>query len=142
MTFSAYINFNGNCREAVTFYAKVFGKEVPHFSTYEEMPADPNFPLTEELKKIVMYSEMEIGGTNLMFCDLPSEYEWILGNNITLVFGSPDADEIRSVFKGLSEDGVISLDLQETFYAALYGMVVDKFGITWQIIWEDGIKWK
>ncbi|WNY29153.1 hypothetical protein MmiEs2_13700 [Methanimicrococcus stummii] len=142
MTFSAYINFDGNCREAVTFYAKAFGKDVPDFSTYGDMPSDPNFQISDEMKTIVMYCDMEIGGTNVMFCDMPPEFETIIGNNVTLVFGSKDKEEIQTVFARLSEGGMVSMELQETFYAALYGMLVDKFGITWQIIWEDGIKWK
>ena len=142
MTFSAYINFGGNCREAVTFYAKVFDKEVPQFSTYGDMPPDPNFQVTDELKKLIMYSDMNIGGTNVMFSDMPPEFEFIVGNNVTLVFGSKNKEEIQTVYARLSEGGTVAMELQETFYAALYGMVVDKYGITWQVIWEDGIKWK
>ncbi|MDR0768088.1 MAG: VOC family protein [Methanosarcinales archaeon] len=143
MTFSAFINFSGNCREAVTFYAKVFNQDVPSFSTYGDMPsADPNFSITDDMKKLVMYSSLNIGGTNVMFSDMPPGFKFIVGNNVTLVFGSKDKEEIQIVFSRLAEGGSVACELQETFYAALYGMIVDKFGITWQIIWEDGIVWK
>lgn len=142
MGFSAYINFSGNCREAVTFYANVFGRETPSFSTYADAPADPDCQVSESLRGRIMYCEMDIGGTNVMFCDMPPEFELIVGNNVTLVFGSPDQKEVQNVFSRLSEGGKVDMPLQETFYAMLYGMVVDKFGITWQVIWEDGIRWK
>lgn len=142
MTFSAYLNFSGNCREALTFYAKVFDKEMPQFSTYSDVPPDLDFPVSDELQNLVMYSYMDIGGTNVMFSDIPPEYEFVVGNNITLVFGSKNKEEIQTVYDRLCDGGTIACALQETFYAALYAMVVDKFGVTWQIIWEDGIKWK
>ncbi|MDR2945033.1 MAG: VOC family protein [Methanosarcinales archaeon] len=142
MTFSAYINFGGNCREAVTFYAQVFGKDAPHFSVYGDMPPDPSSPISEDSADLVVYSSMEIGGTNVMFGDVPSGFELTAGNNISLVFGSKSKEEIQTVYDRLSDGGTVTCSLQETFYAALYGMIVDKYGIIWQLIWEDGIQWK
>ena len=51
MAIHAYINFNGNCREAVEFYAGIFGTEDPQIMTFGEMPPDPEFVLLEESKK-------------------------------------------------------------------------------------------
>lgn len=133
MSFSVFLQFDGNCREAVTFYAYVFDKEVPDFICYGGESLDPNFRISEEMKNSVMYSDLCIGGTNLMFCDMPPEFDFIQGNRVALVFGSRDEAEVRTVFSRLSEGGRVDADLQETFWSGLYGMVTDRFGFTWQI---------
>lgn len=51
MAIEAYINFNGNCREAVEFYAEVFGTEEPKSLLFGDVPPSDEFPLTEEMKK-------------------------------------------------------------------------------------------
>lgn len=50
MSVEAYVNFNGNCREAVEFYANVFDIEKQQIMTFGEMPPNPQFPLPEEVK--------------------------------------------------------------------------------------------
>lgn len=140
MAFSIFINFNGNCREAVTFYAKVFGKDLPNFMTYGDAPPDPagEWLPTEETKGLIMYTGLDIGGTEVMFCDVPSSEGYIPGNNISPVVSSTDMEEVRTLFARLSEGGTVDMPLAETFWSGLYGMVTDKFGITWQIDHDDG----
>ena len=60
MTVDAYIIFNGNCREAVEFYAQVFETEKPQIMTFGESPSDPKFPLPEEAKDLVMHTRLNI----------------------------------------------------------------------------------
>ena len=50
MAINIYMNFNGNCREAVEFYAQVFGTPEPKIMTYGDTPPDPEYPLPEEAK--------------------------------------------------------------------------------------------
>ncbi|WNY23790.1 hypothetical protein MmiHf6_11050 [Methanimicrococcus hongohii] len=142
MSFSVYVCFSGNCREAVTFYAGVFGKDVPSFLTYGDVPESPdsNFSISEGMKDKIMHCELEIGGVEVMFCDMPDEFDLIKGNNISLFFGTRDQKEIETVFSRLKEGGTVASELQETFYATLYGMIVDKFGMTWQLTYADPSK--
>ncbi len=60
MSVQVYINFNGNCREAVEFYAEVFKAEKPQIMTYGEVPPDPEFDLPEEAKELVMHTRLNI----------------------------------------------------------------------------------
>ncbi|MBS4176704.1 VOC family protein [Lederbergia citrea] len=138
MAVDVYLNFNGNCREAVEFYAQVFGKEKPKIMTFGETPPNPEFPLPEEAKNLVMHTRLNISGSNVMFSDTFPGMPFVVGNNISLAFVSDDLDEVKSTFNKLKEGGTVGMELQETFWSKCYGQVTDKFGIEWQFNFEDG----
>lgn len=133
MPVNAYITFNGNCREAVEYYAEVFGTEKPKIMTFGEVPPNPEYALPEEAKHLIMHTQLTIGGSLVMFSDSFPGMPFAAGNNISLAFVSNDKDEIHSVFHKLKDGGTVGMDLQETFWSKLYGGVTDKFGITWQL---------
>jgi len=132
MAVQVYINFNGNCREAVEYYAKVFETEGPKFMLFGDMPMDEAFPLTEETKNLVMHTELIIEGGTVMFSDLPPGMPFMPGNNISLTVVTSDMDKIKRMFARLKEEGKVMMDLQETFWSKLYGNLEDKYGIGWQ----------
>jgi PhnB protein len=138
MIIEAFINFNGNCRQAVDFYAGIFGIEKPYFMTYGEMPPDPAMPVAEDIKNLIAYASLKINGSLVMFSDTPPGYPFTQGNNITLSISSQNMEEIRSLFNKLKEGGSVVMDLQETFWSNLYGSVIDKFGIPWQFSHDSG----
>ncbi|WP_163100070.1 VOC family protein [Peribacillus alkalitolerans] len=138
MSVDVYLNFNGNCREAVEFYAEVFGTEKPHIMTFGENPPNPEYPLPEEAKNLVMHTRLNIDGSNVMFSDTFPGMPFIEGNNVTLALISKDIEFLTSVFNQLKEGGKIGMELQETFWSKLYGQVTDKFGIHWQINFDNG----
>ncbi|SFF07425.1 PhnB protein [Paenibacillus catalpae] len=132
MSVDAYLNFDGNCREAAEFYAEVFGLDKPKLMTFGEVPPHPDYPLPEEAKNLIMHTRLNIGGSNVMFSDVFPGMPFIVGNNITLAYVVEDEDKIRSAFDQLKVGGTIVMELQETFWSKLYGQVTDKFGIQWQ----------
>jgi PhnB protein len=137
MAVQAYINFNGNCREAVEFYAEVFGTEKPQIMLFGDTPPDEGFPLTEETKNLVMHTFLEITGSTVMFSDVPPGMPLVVGNNISLIITSKNMDEIKSMFTKLKVDGIVIMDLQETFWSKCYGFVTDKFGVGWQFNFDS-----
>jgi PhnB protein len=141
MSVDVYINFNGKCREAVEFYAEVFGLGKPKIMTFGETPPDPNYPLPDEAKQLVMHSRLNIDGSNVMFSDVFPGMPFVEGNNISLSFVNTDIDLIKSLFNKMKEGGTVSMDLQETFWSKCYGMVKDKFGIDWQFNYDSGEIW-
>ncbi|MFI8494086.1 VOC family protein [Peribacillus butanolivorans] len=138
MSVDVYINFNGNCREAVEFYAQVFGTETPQIMTFGETPPNPEFPLPEEAKNLVMHTRLNIEGSNVMFSDVFPGMPFVEGNNISLAVVNKNMDEIKSIFNKLKEGGTVVMDLQETFWSKLYGQVTDRFGIIWQLNYDTG----
>lgn len=137
MAVDVYINFNGNCREAVEFYAEVFGTEKPQIMTFGEAPPNPEFVLPEEAKSLVMHTRLTINGSNVMFSDVFPGMPFVAGNNISLVIVSKNMDEIKSLFNKLKDGGKVRMDLQETFWSKCYGNLTDKYGINWQFSYEN-----
>jgi PhnB protein len=138
MSVDVYINFNGKCREAVEFYAHVFETETPQIMTFGEAPPHPDYPLPEEAKNLVMHTRLNIDGSNVMFSDVMPGMPFTEGNNITLAYVNKNIDQIKSVYSKLKEDGKVDMELQETFWSPLYGQVTDKFGIMWQLNYDNG----
>lgn len=132
MAVDVFINFNGNCREAVEFYAEVFETEKPQIMSFGDTPPDPEFPITDEAKNLVAYTSLNINGSDVMFSDTFPGMTFTIGNNISLTISSKDIDEIKSLFNKLKEGGTVGMELQETFWSKCYGSVTDKFGIGWQ----------
>lgn len=137
MSIETYINFNGNCREAVEFYAGVFGTEKPKIMLFGDMPPDDGYPLTEATKNLVMHTEIKVMGSTIMFSDVPPDMPFAAGNNISLVLRSDDMDGLKAIFNQLKEGGNVMMDLQETFWSKCYGFVIDKFGIGWQLSYDS-----
>ena len=138
MAINAYINFNGNCREAVEFYSEVFGTEKPVITTYGDTTPDPEYPLSEEAKKLIMHTRLNITGSTVMFSDAYPGYPYVAGNNISLAIVTGNIEELKSIFNKLKEGGTIAMDLQETFWSKCYGSLTDKFGIEWQVSYDNG----
>ena len=134
MQLEMFINFNGNCREAVEFYAKVFKSAVNNLMTYGEAPPDPNYAIPDADKNRVMYAGIQFGGMTVMFMDYPSGSPMVIGDNIHPTISADNKDEVTRLFNELKEGGEIHAELGQTFFSEWYGMVKDKYGITWQIL--------
>ena len=135
MQLELFINFDGNCREAVEFYAKVFKSEVKNLMTYGQAPPDPNYPVSESDVDKVMYADVRIGGITVMFMDMPSGSPLVTGNNITPTLSVDNQEEVERIFNELKEDGEVYMELQKTFFSELFGMAKDKFGVIWQVLY-------
>ncbi|MCL1839452.1 VOC family protein [Candidatus Saccharibacteria bacterium] len=134
MNLELFINFNGNCQEALEFYSKIFKSEITSPMTYAQAPPDSGYEIAEADKDRVMYASLQIGGETVMFMDFPSDSEFIAGNNINPTINSEDKEEIKRLFNELKEGGKVYCEPQATFYSELYCMVEDKFGVIWQIL--------
>ncbi|MGD6833934.1 VOC family protein [Sutcliffiella halmapala] len=138
MSVDVYLVFNGNCREAVEFYAKVFQTENPRIMTFGDSPQNPEYPLPEEAKELVMHTRLNIDGSNVMFSDTFPGQHFVAGNNVTLALISKNMEDLKSWYEQLKDGGTVEMELQETFWSKLYGQVTDKFGIHWQINYDNG----
>lgn len=137
MAIHPYINFNGNCREAVEFYASVFNTEAPKFMTFSEAHQDPDHPIPEEAKHLIMHTEIHIGNGRIMFSDVFPGHPYALGNNISLTVTSPHTPDIQAYYEKLKVGGTVHMELQKTFWSESYANLTDKFGIGWQLSQEN-----
>lgn len=134
MQLEMFLNFDGNCREAVGFYAKVFQSEVENLMTYGDAPPDPSYALPEADKNRVMYADIRIGGMTVMFMDMPSNSALTIGDNITPTVSADNKDEVTRIFNELKDGGEVCTELGQTFFSEWYGMVKDKYGVIWHIL--------
>lgn len=132
MSVEVYIYFNGNCREAVTFYADVFKAELPRMLTYGEAMTNLEYPLPEEAKNRVIHTLLPVNGSKIMFSDCTPDMEYILGNHMSVMLNFKDEKELKAVFARLAEGGEVYMEPQETFFSKCYAHLADKFGILWQ----------
>jgi PhnB protein len=126
-----YVNvLGGQAREALEFYQSVLGGDLA-IMTFGEMGAEG--PAADQ----VMHGQLETpAGYTLMVADAPPEMvEVTMGTNmsISLSGDSGDADELRGYFSGLGEGGVVPQPLEKAPWGDEFGMLVDKFAITWLV---------
>lgn len=76
-----------------------------------------------------------MGGT-VMFSDVPNDMPLTVGNNISLTVTSDNAEALKTAFHKLKAGGQVIMDLQKTFWSDLYGYLIDKYGVGWQLSHE------
>jgi PhnB protein len=124
---NAYLTFNGNCREAMTFYKGCLGGEL-NLQTVEGSPAEAQCP--PEIKHQIMHSELRKDGIVLLASDMmPDGYKQ--GNTIALCVQCSSEEEINTFFSRFAEGGKITDPLKTQFWGAIFGAVNDKFGVRW-----------
>ncbi|MGX1434142.1 PhnB protein [Cytobacillus horneckiae] len=133
---SPYLMLNGNANEAIQFYEEALNGTVLFKQTFGEMPENPEYPLPEEAKELVSHAMIKIGDTELMFSDNFPGQASDIGNQVTICISSDDIEKSKKVFDSLQQDGQVKMPLQETFFSPAYGIVTDKFGVTFQISTE------
>ncbi|MFC3210038.1 VOC family protein [Planomicrobium okeanokoites] len=131
-----YLNFDGQGQEAAHFYTDVLDGDLVGLMTYGDANGDDMEGIPEEAKDMVMNAQIVLkNGDYLMISDVPPGMgiSYRKGNNVSLTLTLDDQEEARIIFGKLAEGGMVSMDLQETFWSPLYGNLIDRFGIEWQI---------
>jgi len=127
---SVYLSFKGDCEAAFTFYEQCLGAKPGGLFRYAGSPMADQAPADWGNK--VMHGSVTVGDQILMGADVaPDQYVAPKGFTLSLQMkGMADAERI---FRELSEGGTTVLPLEQTFWAARFGMLIDRFGIPWQI---------
>jgi PhnB protein len=130
MQLSPYVSFNGQCEEAFKFYEQHLGGKIESMFTYGGSPMEKQAP--PEWSKKIMHARMTIGAQALMGSDPPpGRYQEPKGFSLSLDL--KDSAEAERLFQKLAEKGQVEMPMQKTFWAERFGMLVDRFGISWLI---------
>ncbi|MES2653611.1 MAG: VOC family protein [Bacteroidota bacterium] len=134
-TTNTYLNFNGNCEDAFTFYKSVFGGDFNYIGRFNEMPPQAENQMSEADGNRIMHVSLPIGTSILMGSDTGGEWasSFTQGNNFSVSITADSKEEADKLFAGLAEGGNITMPLNETFWGDYFGMLVDKFGINWMM---------
>ena len=125
---NSYLTFNGNCREAMTFYKKCLGGKL-EIQTIGQSPMADQMPL--EMKECILHATLTTEGFVIMGSDMTPETGLVKGNTVSLMLNCSSETDIRMFFDKLSYGGTIKHQLENTFWGALFGDLTDKFGNNW-----------
>jgi PhnB protein len=125
---SAYLTFNGNCREAMTFYQECLGGEL-NLHTIGESPMCEQMP--QQMKENILHSALINGNILIMASDMVSDQGLVKGNSVSLMLNCNSEEEIKTCYEKLSAGGNATHPLENTFWGALFGDLTDKFGNHW-----------
>lgn len=130
-----HLGFPGTYREAMTFYHQTIGGTLEALITYGETPAAAEVP--PEAADLIIHGSLNIRGRRLMGADMAGECQQVAqGTCIHLEYD--DQDRAAEVFDQLQQGGQVTMPFAETFWASRFGMVTDRFGISWMIGYGTG----
>jgi PhnB protein len=130
LNMNPYLNFDGNCAEAMRFYGGVFGNE-PRIMRFSDAP----MPATPGTENRVMHASMRVGETMLMASDTMPGSPLTKGSNVYLSISFVDAGEQTRIFDALAKGGKVEMPLSDQFFGR-FGMLSDQFGVKWMVILE------
>ena len=130
-----YLFFDGRCEEAIAFYRQALGAETAMLMRYVEGPEgsaqcpDGSTPPADK----VMHACLQIGDTQVFLSDGFSagkpEFK-----GFSLSLSAADEAEAKRLFDALAEGGQVQQPLMATFFSPSFGMVADRFGMSWMVL--------
>lgn len=126
-----YLTFNGTCRQAMTFYKDILGGEL-QLMDFASSPMD----VPDEAKNYIMHAILTSNGVTVMASDAMPNQPITNGNSVSLSINCQSVDEINQLFNSLAEGGQITMPLDDTFWGARFGMLIDKFGTCWMFNYD------
>lgn len=134
MSVQPYLFFEGRCEEAVEFYRKALGATVEMVMRYRDSPEPPppdKVPPGSADK--VMHAAFRIGETTVMasdgFCSGKPSFQ-----GFSLSITAQSEAEADRLFAALADGGAVHMPLARTFFSPRFGMVADRFGVSWMVI--------
>ena len=130
---SPYLTFNGNCREAMTFYQHCLGGELD-LQRIADSPLAEQIP--QKMKECILHASLTSDHIVLMGSDMAPD-TLVQGNTSSLILTFNSEEETRRMYEKLAKDSEASHPLQQTFWGALFGHLTDKYGNHWLFNFRD-----
>ena len=130
MRLYTYLNYGGNCRQAFEFYQAHLGGKITMLATHADVPDPSKVPA--DWKNAVLHARLDLGETTVLGADIPPDrFQPMRSAYLTLMVDS-DAEAER-LFAALAPGGQVRMPLTQTFFASRFGMVADRFGVSWMV---------
>ena len=135
MKLNPHVSFSGQCEAAFRFYEHCLGGKIVTMLTYGDSPMAGQVP--PEFHEKIVHATLTLGTNVLYGTDvLPEQYQPPSGFHLTI--GLDDPEQAERIFQALSENGTVQMPLQKTFWAVRFGVLVDQFGVSWEINCKQG----
>jgi PhnB protein len=130
MELQPYLFFDGRCEEAIAFYQSALGAEVTMLMRYKDCP-QPDMISPGSGEK-VMHANLSIGGSTVLASDGQCEGQPNF-QGFALSVTAADPAEAERLFAALGDGGQVQMPLAETFFSPRFGMLADRFGVSWMV---------
>lgn len=134
MKLSSYLMFNGNCEAAFKFYEQCLGGKIVEMLTHKEAPSAEQ--VSPEWYDKIMHVCLDLGDRLLMGSDSPPEY-FETPQGFYMQISVEEPAEAERLFHTLAENGTVKMSIEQTFWSARFGMLVDQFGTPWMVNCEQ-----
>jgi PhnB protein len=134
MQIQSYLFFDGRCEEAIEYYRKALGAEVTMLLRFQDSPEPPQPGMVPPGSgNKVMHSSFRIGETTVMASDGHCQGKPSF-QGFSLSLTVPNEAEADRKFAALADGGQVRMPLAKTFFSPRFGMVADRFGVSWMVI--------
>ena len=134
MQIQPYLNFDGRCEEAIEFYKKALGAEVQTLLRFKDSPEPcPSGKMPPGIDNKVMHASLRIGEALVMASDCHCTGQPAF-QGVSLSMTVANDAQAERAFASLSDGGSVCAPLSKTFFASKFGVVTDRFGVTWMIV--------
>lgn len=125
---NAYLSFDGQCREAMSFYRQCLGLDL-ELNAYPDASGQPSSDPSAK----IMHSQLMKGGMALLMASDTPHGPLARGNNFSVAIHCDSTEEIERAFGALSQGGEVRMPLTDAPWGARFGMLTDRFGIQWML---------
>ncbi|MBX7255242.1 MAG: VOC family protein [Candidatus Hydrogenedentes bacterium] len=133
MKVQTYLFLDGSCEEAIEFYKSTLGAKVTAFMRFKENP-EPDQCSPAHAEK-VMHASIRVGETEVMMSDGRCEGKRNF-QGFALAMSIKEVSEVERIFSLLADGGQIQMPLMQTFWSPMFGMVADRYGVSWMVMAE------
>jgi PhnB protein len=130
MDVNPYLMFNGRCEEALEFYKRAVAASDVHLIRFREAPPGASMPGAQPDQ--VMHASFRIGDSTILASDGPGQ-PGARFEGISLSINTGSDAEAKKIFDALAQGGQVRMPLAKTFWTSGFGMLVDKFGVSWMV---------
>ena len=130
MQVQSYLYMDGRADEAIEFYKKTLGATVNMRLLFKDNPDHTCAPGSENK---VMHADISIGETRVLISDGHNKGQPNF-QGFGLALTAKTVAEADRIFQGLAAGGNVTMPQTKTFFSPRFGMLADKFGVTWMIL--------
>ncbi|WP_209809116.1 VOC family protein [Ammoniphilus resinae] len=130
-----FIWMDGEAKEALKFYEKTLEAKIVFKETFAKSPDPEKQKLPADFKERIAHAVLRVGDSQLFVADMiPDQASELEGSKTTICVTTSDAEKAKQFFEALQQGGQVMIPLNRTHYSSAYGVVKDKFGVTFHIL--------
>ena len=134
MNVQPYLYFDGRSQEAIDFYKSAIGAKPEMVMHFKDAPAEMQSQIKPGMADKIMHACLKVGDTPVFVSDGHCNGGPLQFQGITLTLNADSDAEADRLFGALGKGGQIQMPMAETFFATRFGMVADKFGVSWMVL--------